>query len=547
MVQSIDFREIPADVGGFSSLFVDYESLYDRVAKYYNGNFKDPSHLKQVIELVGRKPRDRSTLVRVLAEQNRQFHCSIKTLANIDLLHEDNTFGVLTGQQVGFLTGPLYTLYKIITALKLTDRLNSTYPEYRFVPVFWLEGEDHDFDEVSTVGIVGHDNQPRRIEYLYARKSGEKNFGAVGEHLLEESIDTFFKEIEEALINTEFKQKLLETVRHYYQRGISLNAAFVGLVNHFFEDSGLIFISSNNKDLKRLMSPLFQREINEHPRVCQLVIDRSAELEQRYHAQLKAKPVNLFFLESGGRYLIEPSEDGYSLKGTRRRLTKEELRQIAGETPEFLSPNVVLRPICQDTILPTAVYVAGPSEVAYFAQLKPVYDFFDVPMPIIYPRASVTLLEEKLEAIMEKFELHLSSFFGNVETILRSVSEQISEIKVDELFEKADRQIKDSLNELRFGINAIDPTLLGALDTTSSKIGFQLQVLKEKTVNAQKKRNEVALRQVEKVVNNLVPFGSLQEREINVIYFMNKYGLDFVKWLTQEVRIDLFKHQVIRL
>lgn len=547
MVHSIEFKEIPAESGGFSNLFLDYISAYERVAKYYNGNFRDVSDLKHVIEQVGRKPKDRSTLVRVLSEQNREVHCSIKTLANIDLLHEDNTFAVVTGQQVGLLSGPMYTLYKIITALKLTDRLNASLPEYHFVPIFWLEGEDHDFEEVNNVKVVGQDNQPKKIEYLVDGKPLDKNIGAVGELQLGASVDTFFKQVEESLINTEFKQKLFETVKHFYQRGSTLNKAFVGLVNHFFENAGLIFISPNNKELKRLMSPIFQREINEHPKVCQLVIDRSAELEQRYHAQVKAKAINLFLFEKEGRYLIEPREMEFGLKGARRHLTIDELRQIAGETPELISPNVVLRPICQDTVLPTAVYVAGPNEIAYFAQLKPVYDFFDLVMPTVYPRASATILEEKLERILEKFELDLISFLGNRETILRTVSEQISDIKVEDLFRSVGDRVKESLNELKFGINSIDPTLLGALETTASKIDVQLNVLKEKTINAQKKRNEIALRQVEKAANNLLPFGELQERQINVTYFMNKYGLDFVKWLTEEVRIDIFKHQVIRL
>jgi len=215
--------------------------------------------------------------------------------------------------------------------------------------------------------------------------------------------------------------------------------------------------------------------------------------------------------------------------------------------PELLSPNVVLRPICQDTVLPTAVYVGGPNEIAYFAQLKPVYEFFDLSMPIVYPRATATILEEKLQSILDKFELDLTAFFGNLETVLRTVSEQISEIKVEEMFQNVGARVKESLNELKFGINQIDPTLLGALETAASKIDVQMNVLKEKTINAQKKKNEIALKQVEKVANNLVPFGELQERQINVSYFMNKYGLDFVKWLTEELRIDLFHHQVIHL
>src|SRR3989304_2131874 len=218
MTHSIEFQDIPAEIGGFSELFLDYVTAYDRVSKYYNGNFRDPSPLQQIMEQVARMPRDRSTLVRVLAEQNREFHCSIKTLANIDLLHEDSTFAVVTGQQVGLLSGPLYTLYKIITTLKLTQRLNDNLPELHFVPIFWLEGEDHDFEEVNNVKVVNHDNQAKKIEYLVNGKPLDKNIGAVGDVQLDGFIDEFFKQAEEALINTEFKGKLFETARHYYHR-----------------------------------------------------------------------------------------------------------------------------------------------------------------------------------------------------------------------------------------------------------------------------------------------------------------------------------------
>ncbi len=556
----IDFRDIPLTTGGLSNLYLDYLDRYENVAKYYNGDFRNVEHLKTVIGLVGKKTRDRSTLVRVLTEQNKDFHCSIKTLANIDLLYEDNTFTIVTGQQVGLLSGPLYTLYKTITALKLTEELNSKFPDFHFVPIFWLEGEDHDFDEINHINVIGQQNKPMKIEYLFNGKPLEKNVGAVGEVQLDGYIENFFQQVDETLINTEFKPHLLSVIKNFYRQGTTFSKAFVGLMNSFIEDSGLIFINSNHRELKKLVSPIFQREVNEHPKVCELVIDRSAELEEKYHAQIKPKAVNLFLFYKGGRYLIEPrdtttapkhsqeqAENEYSLKGIRHYLSGDELRQIAGETPELLSPNVVLRPICQDSFLPTVIYVAGPSEIAYFAQLKPVYEFFDATMPILYPRASVTILEEKLEKILEKYGLQLTELFGNVESIYRKVSERISEVKIEDLFGRAAPRLTDTLSELKSGITQIDPTLSGLLDHTKSKMEFQLNVLKEKTVAAQKKKNEIALQQIEKVANNICPYEELQEREINVIYFMNKYGMEFVKWLSGEVIIDKFKHQVIHL
>ncbi len=168
-------------------------------------------------------------------------------------------------------------------------------------------------------------------------------------------------------------------------------------------DEGLVFLSANHPRLKPLLSPIFQKEISEFPQSSQLVIGQSAELEQKYHAQIKTKSINLFMFHKGGRYLIEPREPDFSLKGTRHFMGKEELLRIARETPELLSPNVVLRPMAQDTLLPTVAYVGGPSEIAYHAQLGPVYDHFGVTQPVVYPRASASFLEERVQRAMEKY------------------------------------------------------------------------------------------------------------------------------------------------
>ena len=250
----------------------------------------------------------------------------------------------------------------------------------------------------------------------------------------------------------------------------------------------------------------------------------------------------------GGRHLIEPSENGdYFLKNLRQRYTKEELLTIAKETPELLSPTVVMRPLCQDTLLPTIAYVAGPGEIAYFAQLKPVYEYFNVTMPVIYPRASVTLMEEKIKKVLEKYSLEIEEMFGDVDTILAKVSEQVSEVKVDTLFESLDVRMKESLNEARFGIQQIDATLNGTIDATIAKFSQQLDVLKQKTQKAQQQKEEISLKQIKKAALNIFPNGNFQEREFSVIQYLNKYGPDFVKWVANEIVIDKFQHEVITL
>ena len=543
----IDYRQLPPSSGGFSELFYDYVYDFDEVREFCPGNFRNSQAYESAIQAIDTKPVDRALLVSVLNEQCSYFATGQKTRANVALLEKPSTYAVVTGQQVGLFGGPLYTVFKTITAIKLADRLKAKYPQADFVPVFWVEGEDHDFAEMNNCGVLDAEGKSPRIEYLPGGEMPERNLGPIGELVFDATLEKTLGVLRAALQQSEFTDVLLEKLQESYRGGRTFNQAFVSWMNHLFEDYGLVFISSNNPTLKKVLSPIFIKEITEFPKTSQIVIAQSAELEQKYHAQVKAKSINLFMFHKGGRYLIEPREHDFSLKGTRHFLQKDELLRIATETPELLSPNVILRSIAQDALLPTVAYIAGPSEVAYHAQLKPVYEHFGVSQPVIYPRASASFLEERLERIMEKYQLNVTEFFDDATSVATKVSEQISEIKLDELFSNATAVGHDALNELRFGIKEIDPTLLGTLDGVKSKFDINLGVLKEKAVAAQKRRNEVALRQIERAAATLLPNGSMQEREINLLYYMNKYGPDLVKWLMGELDITAFKHQVLTL
>jgi uncharacterized protein YllA (UPF0747 family) len=211
----------------------------------------------------------------------------------------------------------------------------------------------------------------------------------------------------------------------------------------------------------------------------------------------------------------------------------------------MLSTNVILRPIAQDTLLPTVAYVAGPSEIAYHAQLSPVYRAFDIPQPVIYPRASVSIVEERLRRVMEKYNLELTEFFGDPGRVTAKVVEQISEVKLEAIFSSTSHRLHESLSELKFGLKEVDPTLLAVLDGVTSKIEINMGVLKEKALAAQKRRNETAVRQIERAVNGLLPNGGLQERELNILHYMGKYGPSIVKRLLTEIDITAYGHQVL--
>jgi bacillithiol biosynthesis cysteine-adding enzyme BshC len=292
---------------------------------------------------------------------------------------------------------------------------------------------------------------------------------------------------------------------------------------------------------------LFERELKDSSRISRLVVGQSAELERRYHAQIKPKAINLFMFHRQGRYLIEPRPEGFALKGTRQHFTNEELLSILASDPSVFSPNVVLRPLCQDTLLPTVAYVAGPAEISYFAQLRPLYPEYGIPQPLLYPRASATIVEEKVQRVLERFRLDVSSFFKDTELLKQSVAGTLSTVNLDELFGGTNISLDETWTSLSKGLQQIDQTLGGTVNTAREKTLAHLSALKQKAAAAQARNHEVVLRQIDKAALHLHPGSHYQERELNVLHFLNKYGLEFLRWLRSELVIDKFKHQIIPL
>ncbi len=539
----IDYREI-LNINGFSQLYVDYLHDFNKVQTYYEYDFRNIASFDSRCEYIQKNYKLRSEIYDILLEQNKNFDCKEKTFYNLSKIKDENTFAVVTGQQVGILGGPLYTFYKFVSLIKLVNQLNSKFQNYNFIPIFWLEGEDHDFEEVNNVKVLNSENQLKKLEYQHKLKLSQHS--SVGSYRFE-NFEAFISQISNSLPNTEFKNEILSFLQNSYHNGSTFEKSFVRFYNELFQEAGIIFINSNDKKIKNFLKHIFKQELEYSPKSCQLIINISAKLEANYHSQIKPKPINLFIHYKDGRYLIEPKGENYGLKGSRKFYSKSEMLEIIETSPELLNPNVVLRPICQDYLLPTVAYVAGPSEIAYFAQLKPVYTEYGLKMPIIYPRASVTILEDKIYKILEKYEIDLISLIKEPEKISQHVIDLISEIKIDSLFNDCTTRINDTLNEMKFGLDYIDHTLLGSLETTRHKILQHLDVLKDKTHFAQHQKYEIALRQVEKAQNNILPYGNLQERELNIINYMNKYGLEIYKKIMDEIEIEKFMHQIIEL
>ena len=314
-----------------------------------------------------------------------------------------------------------------------------------------------------------------------------------------------------------------------------------------FDQHGLIIFDPQDKNIKKLLTPVFQKEISGFREHTAKLVNVSATLEELYHAQVKVRPVNLFLNYEEGRFLIEPVENEFRLRGKRKKFTFEELNSLIESEPEKFSPNVLFRPICQDYILPTAFYVGGPSEIAYFAQVMPLYQIYDVPAPIIYPRSSATLVEKNISSAIGKFDLKLHEIFADPEKLKDNIVSKLSEGSLEEIFSKSSYEMELIFDKLQEKLFEIDKTMSETGNKYKQNSLNSLNQLKGKALEAQKKKYEITLRQIDKITANLYPDKNLQEREINFLFYANKYGLEVLDRIFEELEINIFEHQVIYL
>ena len=534
----------PADLGAFPELFVDYCADYEAVADFYPGDWRKTPVRREHAEQAAARPADREALADVLAEQNERWGGGPAAQTNVNALRDPEAIAITTGQQVGLLTGPLYTIYKTITTLQLADEW-AEQTGRPVVPVFWVEGEDHDFEEIATTHVLRRND----VVSLSYDPGVDDNPGAVGRLELTDAVDGLLDRLDDALPPSDFKPAVMERVRAAYRPGVSLEDAFAHLFRSLFEGEGLVFINPDDARLKALTRPLFRRELEDPDAPAARVEATGQALRDRgYHAQVHARPTNLFWLEADGRYPIDRADDGgFVLRHDGRRVSRADLLDRLDAEPERFSPNVVLRPLMQDHLLPTAAYVAGPGEVSYFAQYGDVYDWAGLDMPLIHPRASVSLVEGKVQKVLDKYDLTVCDFRAPLDTLFQEVVVNTMEVDIDAVFQDATTQMHRALNALKPEVGAVDQTLTSSAEAARAAIVEEMEDLKQRTVRAEKRHHDEVRAQLAKAQGNLRPDGTLQERLINVLYYLNKYSLDLLGDLRAALDTDTSAHQIVDL
>jgi bacillithiol biosynthesis cysteine-adding enzyme BshC len=536
--QCLPFQQIPHS----SRLFLDYLAYTPSVRGMYP---RSPIFSEWMKDESGRVVYDaarRAKVGEILERQNRAWGASGKTLANIERLKRGAVTAV-TGQQVGLFGGPLFSVFKALTAVKLAEQATAVGVDC--VPVFWLATEDHDLAEVNHVGLLAEKGPPERLT-VGSHGIGDAPVGAV----------RFGREMEpvaDAAAAMLGDSEVTNWLREAYRPGETLGSAFALLFARLFAEWGVILLDPADKDFHDLARPLFRAAIERVSELDEALLARGKAIEAAgYHQQVKVTSATtlLFEVKDGARTVVRRRSNGGSgveyVVGEERISHGELLDRIEG-APEKFNPNVLLRPVVQDYLLPTLVYTGGAAEVAYFAQVAVVYEKLLGRVTPILPRFSATLVEAKAERILTRYQLGLPDVLLGPERVREAIAARSLPAELQARFSEAYAGVEQSMAAVRESIGKLDTTLIEAADRARTSMWYQINRLHRRASRAELLRNEVITRHADALSQALFPHKALQEREVAGVSFVARYGPGLLGDLYQKIHSDCHDHQVIKV
>jgi len=537
---------IPVDVRRFPwirRLAADYAYDFRSVAPFFSGDPADRHAWADAIARTQAHDRDREAIAAIIAQQQARRGAPAPARDAGRLLADRKTVAVVTGQQAGLFGGPLFTLFKALTAIKLAEQVSRDH-NVPAVAIFWIDAEDHDWEEVRSCTVFDEALTPRSVS-LAARPGVEP--APVATITLDQSILEALDQIEGLLPPTEFRGSLMAGLRRAYAPGIGMADAFGRWMEEVLGNRGLIVYDSSDAASKPLVSQVFARELGHPGETVKLAALAGSDLTARgYHAQVHAQDdsLALFYIDGNRRAIRQ--QDGRFVVGEQQFPAAALVAQATAEPASF-SPNVLLRPIVQDTIFPTICYVAGPNELAYLGQLRGVYEHFGVPMPLFYPRATATVLDSAALRFLTKYKLPLEALQAQDEAALNELLKTQIPPVVEESFSEAEKTIAAQMTHLVSAMPALDPTLEGAARSTLDRMQRDLQTLHGKMIQAAKRRDETLRRQFIHARALAFPGGHAQERTVGFLSFLNEYGPALVDRLDEELPLDLGRHWIVTI
>jgi bacillithiol synthase len=541
----IDVRRLP----WIRKLAADYAYRFDAVAPFFSGNPAEKVAWTEAVSRAQAHPRDRARIAAIVEAQQRRRGAPAPAIERAQRLGDPRTVVIVTGQQAGLFGGPLFTLLKAITAMKLAEQV-SREQHVPAVAVFWVEAEDHDWDEVRSCTVLDETLAPQRISLPESTAAAATPVARIA---LDESINGALDTLERVLAPTEFTAALLADLRSVYARGVRMADAFAAWLERVLGNRGLVVYDASDPASKPLVGSVFARELSSPGETMRHAARAGSRLvEQGYHSQVQGPDQDgaqgtyiAMFRMDGSRRAIR-QQDGRFVAGTDQYPIAEIVKE-AGEHPERFSPNVLLRPIVQDTLFPTVCYVAGPNELAYLGQLRGIYEYFGLPMPLMYPRATATLLDAPAIRFLNRYGVALEALQPQNETTLNALLTAQLPPSVDASFANAAGAIEASMGRVVEELPAIDPTLEGAGRSTIGRMQHDLQTLHGKMIQAAKRRDETLRRQYIRTRALAFPDGHPQERAIGFVSFLNQYGPALVDRLYETVPLGLGQHWIVSI
>lgn len=539
--QCLPFAQIPHT----TRLFTDFLAYPPNVRPFYPHSPHLGQWLKAEASALNYDPVRRESVSTILERQNASWDASPQTFANLSRLRR-GAAAIVTGQQVGLFGGPMFAIYKALAAVKLAEE--ATAAGVDAVPVFWLATYDHDLAEVNHISIPGPDGLLRTLTTSSHSVAG----APVSEVRLGEEILPVVEEAASLLGESEASQFLRES----YRPGETLGSAFARFYARLFAVWGVILLDASDPELHRVAVPLYRAAVEQASEIDDALLARGRALDAaHYHQQVKvtSSSVLLFTLQDGARTSIHRRANGgvpefvIASERTTEKLSPAELLDRIAGVPEEFSPNVLLRPVVQDYLLPTLAYTGGAAEAAYFAQAGAVYEKILRRVTPLVPRFSATLVEPKVQRWLRQYGIAVLDAFHGPDALRQTLASRALPADLQAAFDRANKSVEDSFSSLQDALSKLDPTLVDASQTGASKVRYQLDRLRERAMAAELRRSEVVSRHADAISQALYPNGALQERGIAGVYYVARHGTELLKSIYDSMRTDCLDHQILEL
>ena len=527
-VDCIPFRE----TNYFSTLICDYIDKKESLKSFY-GNYPSLENFSNQIDQ--KKPSfsfsHRAILVKELKEQYRGLEIKEIVAENIDSLKDENTFTITTGHQLNLFTGPLYFLYKIISTINLCKKLKEQYPDSNFVPIYWMATEDHDFDEIHFFNLYG-----KKIQWNINSK------GPVG-RLSTEGLDKVFEIFSAEIGVGKNADELRDLFRNSYLKSKSLAEATRHLANDLFGDQGLVIVDGDSRNLKRLFTPYMEQELKQEVTYKSVLPATDKLNDLNYNVQVNPREINLFYITDNLRERIIKNEDNYYVNDTDIAWSEAEIIKCLYAEPESFSPNVMMRPLYQEVILPNLCYIGGGGELAYWFELKNLFREVEKPFPILLLRNSVLLKSKKQQDKIEKLNISTKDLFLKKHELINKKVRNISNIDID--FSPQRKHLMKQFEDLYKLAEVTDASFINAVKAQEVKQLKGLDMLEKRLLKAQRIKLSDHVARLTTLQAELFPNGSLQERNKNFSELYKEYGRELIHTLHRE--LDPLKNEFVIL